>query len=97
MITTQKAQLIGAKQFKGEVEGNHYDSCTIRLLMSVPTDSDRECGYNVTEMKYGNSNNYHKFSQLQFPVTVELDYELEARSGRMNMSLKAVRVLKDKS
>ncbi|SUO93465.1 hypothetical protein [Suttonella ornithocola] len=91
MNTTQKAQLIGVKQFKGDVDGNHYDSCKLRLLMPVPSDSDRECGYNVTEIQYGTSANYHQFKTLQFPVTVELDYELETRSGRINMSLKSVR------
>lgn len=96
MITTQKAQMIGVKQFKGEVEGNSYDSCKIRLLMPVPPESDRECGFNVTEVPYGDSSNYHKFKDLHFPITVELDYELEARSGRMQMSLKAVRPLPQK-
>lgn len=96
MITTQKAQMIGVKQFKGDVDGNHYDSCKVRLLMPVPSDSERECGYNVTEVQYGNSSNFAAFKDLQFPITVELDYELETRSGRMSMSLKAVRPITSK-
>lgn len=96
MITTQIAKMLGAKQFKGEVDGNLYDSCKIRLLMPVPPESERECGFNVTEVVYGTSANYYKFESLAFPIDVELDYELEARSGRMQMSLKAVRPINSK-
>lgn len=91
MLTTQKAQIIGVKKFKGDVDGNHYDSCKLRILMPVPKDSEREKGFNVAEVSFGDSSNFEKFSGLSFPVTAELDYLLENRSGKMVMTLADVR------
>ena len=88
MITTQKAQVLGAKRFKGEVEGRSYDNCKVRIMLNVPGDAENECGYNVTEVNYGKSDLYHTLKDMKFPFMAELHYELEVKSGRMAMVLK---------
>ena len=42
-----KATVIGVKKFKGEVEGNHYDTCKVRLMMRVSPDAENEAGFNA--------------------------------------------------
>lgn len=91
----QKATLIGAKQFKGEVEGRDYDICKVRILMPVPVDSENEYGLNVTEFNYASSLNYEGLKKYTFPVDCELELEMELKSGKPTLSLKNLRINKD--
>ncbi len=59
----QKGTVIGAKQFKGNIEGRDYDSCKLRVMMAVPEGSENECGLNVVELNYGKSDNYPGLSK----------------------------------
>lgn len=91
----QKATLIGAKQFKGEVEGRAYDTCKVRVLMPVPSEADNECGLNVTEFNYGSSLNYKGLKAYTFPVECDLELEMELKSGKPTLYLKNLRINKD--
>lgn len=84
----QKATLIGAKQFKGNIEGRDFDTCKVRVLMAVPSDAENECGLNVTELNYGKSSNYLGLSQYQFPIDCELELDMELKSGKPQLNLK---------
>lgn len=35
-VTTYSATLLGAKQFKGEIDGNKIDSCTVLVASPMP-------------------------------------------------------------
>lgn len=86
-MMTQKAVIIGAKQFNGEVEGKRYDSCKVRAMMSVPSDSQNEIGYNVVELNFGSSSNFKRFTTYKFPFNAELSFDLEIKSGKPVMTL----------
>lgn len=92
-MLTQKGTVIGAKQFKGNIEGRDYDSCKLRVMMPVPEGSENECGLNVVELNYGKSDKYPGLAQQQFPFDAELQFEVEIRSGKPQMSLRGIKVL----
>ena len=83
----QKGTVIGAKQFKGNIEGRDYDSCKLRVMMAVPEGSENECGLNVVELNYGKSDNYPGLSKQRFPFEAELQFDVEIRSGKPVMNL----------
>lgn len=89
----QKATIIGAKQFKGQIEGRDFDTCKVRVLMEVPGDAENECGLNVTELNYGKSSNYLGLREYAFPQECELELEMELKSGKPQLSLKNLKVL----
>lgn len=72
-------QVVGAKSFKGEVEGKHYDSTTLFVLMDVSERSGTSVGQNVVEMKFGNSEELQKMKHLTFPVNAELALNLTTK------------------
>lgn len=85
----QKALVVGVKKFKGDVEGNHYDSCKVRVLMQV-SDTGNEAGLNVVELAYGDSSNFTVLSKMNFPVMCDLDIEFQLKNGRPVMTLLAI-------
>ncbi|MDO5069958.1 MAG: hypothetical protein Q4D78_07140 [Neisseria zoodegmatis] len=91
----QKGTVIGAKQFKGNIEGRDYDSCKLRVMMAVPTDSENECGFNVTELNYGKSDKYTALAAQKFPFDAELQFDVEIRSGKPVMNLRGIKVINE--
>lgn len=85
----QRVVLIGAKQFNDSIDGKHFDTCKLRVMMPVEVGA-RECGYNVIEMQYGTSANYAQFSGLKFPIEADLHFEMTLKSGRMAPSISKV-------
>lgn len=76
-----KAQLlvVGAKSFKGDVEGKSYDSTTLFVLMDLSERSGTSVGQNVVEMKFGKSDEFEKLKHLPFPVNAELALNLTTK------------------
>jgi len=72
-------QVVGAKAFKGDVEGKHYDSTTLFVLMDVSERSGTAIGQNVVEMKFGTSDELAKLKALPFPVQAELALNLTTK------------------
>lgn len=91
-IMKQRVVLLGAKQFNDSVDGKHYDTCKLRVMMPVE-QSAREVGYNMTEMQFGTSANYAQFSGLKFPAEVDIYFEMTLKSGRMTTSISKVDVV----
>lgn len=85
----QRVVLLGAKQFNGPIDGKHFDTCKLRVMMPVE-QSDREVGFNMTEMQFGTSANYAQFSGLKFPVEADIYFEMTLKSGRMTTSISKV-------
>ena len=76
-----KAQLmvLGAKFFKGEVEGKIYDSTTLFAVMDVSELSGTAVGQNGIELKFGKSDEYQKLKDLPFPIQAELVLNLTTK------------------
>lgn len=76
-----KAQLLvlGAKSFKGDVEGKNYDSTTLFVVMDVSERGGNSVGQNVVEMKFGTSEEFQKLKGLSFPCQSELMLNLTTK------------------
>lgn len=85
----QRVVLLGAKQFNGPIDGKHFDTCKLRVMMPVE-QSDREVGFNMTEMHYGTSANYKQFEHLKYPVEADIFFGMTLKSGRMTTSISKV-------
>ena len=72
MQLQMQATVTGAKSFKGDIEGKHFDSTTLFVLMPVSERRGNAVGQNVAEMKFGTAEEYEKMKGLKFPVTAEL-------------------------
>lgn len=72
-------QVLGAKCFKGDVEGTAYDSTTLFVVMDVSERSGNAVGMNVVEMKFGTSEEFPKLKHLDFPVQAELTLNLTTK------------------
>jgi hypothetical protein len=72
-------QILGAKGFKGEVEGTNYDSTTIFVVMPCSERNGTEKGFNAVPMKFGKSDEFEKMKHLPFPINAELDLALTTK------------------
>lgn len=71
--------VLGAKFFKGAIEGQNHD--TTKLFVAMPvSEKDQEtygkCGHHAIDIKFGKSDEYAKLKSLPFPVQAELSLEL---------------------
>lgn len=81
-----KAELLilGAKSFKGDVEGKAYDSTTLFVVMDVSERGGNSVGQNVVEMKFGTSVEFDKLKGLPFPLKAELGLNLTTKGYEVN-------------
>lgn len=80
MFKTQ-ATIIGVKSFKGDVEGQQYDSTTLYALIPMDESRGTSKGFGAVEYKWGDSTNFEKIKHLKFPLEAELTVEFQT-SGR---------------
>lgn len=71
--------VLGAKSFKGDVEGKSYDSTTLFVAMDVSERSGTAVGQNTVEMKFGKSDEFDKLKDLRFPVKAMLALNLTTK------------------
>ena len=71
--------VLGAKSFKGDVEGKPYDSTTLFVVMDVSERGGNSVGQNVVEMKFGKSDEFEKLKHLPFPCQSELSLKLTTK------------------
>jgi hypothetical protein len=74
--------IAGVKQYKGEVEGTHFDHTKLILLMPFSRSrAESNIGFDSVEAVYGTSDNYKKFQGRQFPFQCMADVEMSIGSG----------------
>lgn len=71
--------VLGAKSFKGDVEGKAYDSTTLFVVMDESVRGGNRVGQNVVEMKFGQSDEFEKLKHLPFPSQAELVLNLTTK------------------
>lgn len=76
MLIKSNFFVLGAKSFKGTVEGKDYDSTTLFVVMDVSEKRGNSIGQNSVEMKFGKSDEFQKLKDLKFPVNAELALKL---------------------
>lgn len=72
-------QVLGAKGFKGNVDGTDYDSCKLYVLMDVSDKAGTEVGFNASPLAFGKSDEFHKLKHLTFPLQAELEMKLTTK------------------
>lgn len=81
-MNKQTMTLIGVKRFKGDIEGQQFDTCKLRFLMPVQSDAINEMGFGIAEFTYGTSSNYEQFKGVKLPVEVDVTLEMVVRSNK---------------
>lgn len=72
MKIQQRMTVLGARHFNDSVEGQKHDFTKLRVQLDVPESSKYEVGKNVSEMVWGDHENFAKIKHLPFPVEMEL-------------------------
>lgn len=88
-ITQIQATLLGAKKFKGEIDGNKLDTCTVLVATPMPNQSGNAVGFTAASMRFGESDNFKRLENLKFPIAVIATIEMTSTGKGM------VAVLKD--
>lgn len=70
-----KFLVLGAKKFKGTVEGVAYDSTTVFLRMRQDDSKGDAAGFAGQDVKFGDSTNFDKIKHLPFPFEAEIELE----------------------
>ncbi len=73
MKVKQTLQVLGAKGFKGNVDGTNYDSTKLYVVMPVSEKNGTEAGFNAVPLAFGKEDEYQKLKNLPFPVEAELE------------------------
>lgn len=79
METKTQVMVLGAKFFKGEIEGQSHDMTKLFVAMPV-SEKDAatygKCGHDAIDLKFGKSDEYQKLKNLPFPIQAELTLKL---------------------
>lgn len=75
----QKYRVLGIKGFKGNVEGQSFDSCKVRLELPVPRNAKNEVGCAEKEASFGDFSNFEKHRGIKFPCDCMVDVEMNSR------------------
>ncbi len=91
-IITYPATFLGAKKFKGEIDGSKIDSCSVLVATPLPSQSGNAVGFTAAQMKFGSSDNFAKLENLSFPCEVMITVEMTSTGKGMVPSLKEFQV-----
>jgi hypothetical protein len=67
-----KAQILGAKGFKGTVEGQAFDSTKLYVVMETSDRAGTEVGFNASPLPWGKQENFERIKAWKFPFEAEL-------------------------
>lgn len=88
-VVTYPATFLGAKKFKGEIDGSKIDSCSVLVATPLPGQTGNAVGFTAAQMKFGDSANFDKLVSLKYPCEVMITVEMTSTGKGM------VPVLKD--
>lgn len=71
-----EARVTGAKYFKGEVEGEKYDSTTVFVETGLDESKGTAKGSATSAFAWGDSQNFEKIKNLPFPIVAMVTFEL---------------------
>lgn len=68
-----KMHILGMKKFKGNVDGQDYDSTTVFVRMRQDDSKGTAKGFVGQDLRFGDSSNFDKLSSLTFPFEAEVE------------------------
>ncbi|GGP24432.1 hypothetical protein [Silvimonas amylolytica] len=69
------ATVVGAKMFKGEVDGQNYDSTTVFTLMDQDESKGTARGFAIADFKFPSSDLFQQLKALKYPIQAELELD----------------------
>jgi hypothetical protein len=66
----------GLKKFKGDVEGNTYDSTTAYIQMDMDETKKTARGFATQDYNIGTSDEFDKLSKVALPFEAEATFEM---------------------
>lgn len=91
-VITYPATFLGAKKFKGEIDGSKIDSCSVLVATPLPSQSGNAVGFTAAQMKFGESENFDKLAHLNFLCEVMITVEMTSTGKGMVPTLKDFQV-----
>ncbi len=83
-----KATVVGAKHFKGEIEGKTFDSTKVFVLTDMDTTNGNAIGQGVAEYNFGDSTNFQRYMRdLAYPCECEMMMEMVTTGKRQTMRI----------
>lgn len=68
-----KMHILGMKKFKGNVDGQDYDSTTVFVRMRQDDSKGTAKGFVGQDLRFGDSTNFDKLSSLTFPFEADVE------------------------
>ncbi|HEZ0793718.1 TPA: hypothetical protein WGR75_001737 [Neisseria meningitidis] len=84
---TYPATFLGAKKFKGEIDGSNIDTCSVLVVTPLPAQSGNAVGFTAAQMKFGDSKNFSRLENLKYPCEVMVMVEMTSTGKGMVPSL----------
>lgn len=72
----QEMIITGAKSSSGEYEGRSYDSTKIYVQTKMNDQSGEMVGFATSEYNWGDSSNFSKLKDLDFPLKAKVHMDL---------------------
>lgn len=89
----QEMIIVGSKPSKGEMEGRSYDST--KIYIQTKFDSNGR-GFATTEYNWGNSTNFDKIKDLQYPFNAQVTLEMVTTGKTQRIIVTDVQPIKPK-
>lgn len=91
-LVFQKKIVMGVTKFKGEIDGNEIDSCTVLIATPLNDSTGNAKGFGVGKLQYGTSEDYRDFDKFEFPCELEMAFQTVTNSqGKTKQILRAIR------
>ncbi len=92
--TYERAIVMGVTKFKGNIDGNDIDTCTVMIATKLNDETGNAIGLGLAKTKFGTADNFHRFSGLTFPCEVEIAFsKVTNGSGKSSMIMKDFKLL----
>lgn len=88
------AKVLGAKMFKGEVDGSFYDSTTLFVEMGLDDSKGTAKGCSVQDYRFGTSEEFERMKHLTFPFIAELTISVVTSGKAMKQIVTGLAPLK---
>lgn len=65
-LVYERRIIMGLTKFKGTIEGTAMDTCNVLIALPLNDTSGNGVGFGVAKVPFGTSNNYDRYSRLEF-------------------------------
>lgn len=74
-ITYEQRIVMGVTKFKDKIDDNEIDTTNVFFATPFNQETGSALGFGVAKVKFGSSQNFHRFAGLEFPVTLDVAFK----------------------